>query len=68
MSNPRKPVEASEEPTPGAVLVTATDFTTAANHLLMAGLLADDPSLRDASLSSEEWQSKLEEYGKSVRV
>jgi len=34
----------------------------------LAGLLADDPSLRDQELTPEEWSERLAEYLQSPRV
>jgi hypothetical protein len=33
----------------------------------LAGLLVDDPTLRDAELTHEEWDARLDEYLRSER-
>lgn len=46
------------------VVAFATD---AATRVAVAGLLASDPSLADASLTRLEWQQRLDDYLTSPR-
>lgn len=39
-----------------------------ARQVALAGLLVESPELRDAQLTDDEWQAKLDEYLDSERV
>lgn len=52
-----------DEPT-----LTAAGFVASPAHAVgVAGLLADEPDLREAELTRSQWQRKLDTYLKSPR-
>lgn len=68
MSTPRKPSAEAADDDAEAVVIGAEQFAPdARTQIQLAGLLADQPELRDAQLTSEDWQGKLNAYLASPR-
>lgn len=61
----------AEKSTPSEAPVTAGLWTVGLDprsQVLLAGLLADDPTLRTAELPATEWRKRLSRYENTERV